>query len=67
MQNIYTPTSAVAVASRRVLAHRVAITLETMHAKEVIKQVFARHGVPEITDRRRGQLRTFGNPSSVHL
>jgi putative transposase len=36
------------VASRRVLAHKVAITLEATHAREAIEQAFARYGVPEI-------------------
>ena len=35
-------TAVVDVASRRVLAHKVAITLEACHAREVIEQAFAR-------------------------
>lgn len=35
-------TAVVDVATRRVLAHRVAITLEAIHAKEVIEQALAR-------------------------
>jgi len=35
-------------ASRRVLADKVAITLEAIHAKEVIEQAFALYGVAEI-------------------
>jgi len=42
------------VASRRVLAHRVAITLEAIHAKEVIEQALARWGTPEIVDTYQG-------------
>lgn len=38
------------VASRKVLAHRVAITLEAIHAREVIEQALARHGAPEIVN-----------------
>ena len=34
-------TAVVDVASRKVLAHKVAITLEACHAKEVIEQAFA--------------------------
>jgi putative transposase len=40
-------TAVVDVASRKVLAHKVATTLEAVHAKEVIEQAFARYGVPE--------------------
>ena len=43
-------TAVVDVASRRVLAHKVAVTLEASHAKEVIEQAFALHGVPEIVN-----------------
>jgi putative transposase len=41
-------TAVVDVASRMVLAHKVAITLEACHAKEIIEQAFARYGKPEI-------------------
>ena len=37
-------TAVVDVASRRVLAHKVAISLEACHATEVIKQALARYG-----------------------
>jgi putative transposase len=43
-------TAVADVASRKVLAHRVAITLEAIHAKEVIEQALARYGVPEIVN-----------------
>jgi len=43
-------TAVVDVASRCVLAHKVAITLEAVHAKEVIEQAFARYGTPEIVN-----------------
>ena len=43
-------TAVVDVASRRVLAHRVAITLEACHAREVLEQAFARHGKPGIVN-----------------
>jgi putative transposase len=42
------------VASRRVLAHRVATTLEAIHAKEVIEQALARYGTPEIVNTDQG-------------
>lgn len=47
-------TAVVDVASRRVLAHKVAITLEACHAKEVLEQAFALHGVPEIVNTDQG-------------
>ena len=45
-------TAVVDVASRMVLAHKVAVTLEAIHAKEVVEQAFARYGTPEIVNRR---------------
>ena len=47
-------TAVVDVASRRVLAHKVAITLEACHAREVIEQAFARWGAPEIVNTDQG-------------
>jgi putative transposase len=47
-------TAVIDVASRRVLAHKVAITLEACHACEVIEQAFARFGVPEIVNTDQG-------------
>ena len=47
-------TSVVDVASRKVLAHKVAITLEASHAKEVIEQAFAKLGTPEIVNTGQG-------------
>jgi len=47
-------TAVVDVASRRVLAHRVAITLEAIHAKEVIEQALAKYGTPEIVNSDQG-------------
>ena len=47
-------TAVVDVASRRVLAHRVAITLEASHAKEVIEQALAKYGAPEIVNTDQG-------------
>ena len=42
------------VASRKVLAHKVAITLDACHAREVIEQAFARYGIPEIVNTDQG-------------
>jgi len=47
-------TAVVDVASRKVLAHKVAITLEACHATEVIEQAFLRHGTPEIVNTDQG-------------
>ena len=47
-------TAVVDVASRRVLAHKVATTLEACHAREVIDQAFARWGTPEIVNTDQG-------------
>jgi putative transposase len=47
-------TAVVDVASRCVLAHKVAITLEAVHATEVMEQAFARHGTPEIVNTDQG-------------
>jgi putative transposase len=43
-------TAVVEVASRRVLVHEVASTLEACHAREVIEQAFARWGTPDIVN-----------------
>ena len=47
-------TAVVDVASRRVLAHKVAISLEACHAREVIEQAFARYGTPQIVNTDQG-------------
>jgi len=47
-------TAVVDVASRKVLAHKVAITLEAIHAVEVIEQAFAKFGLPEIVNTDQG-------------
>ena len=47
-------TAVVDVASRLVLAHKVAITLEACHAREIIEQAFARYGVPVIVNTDQG-------------
>jgi putative transposase len=47
-------TAVVDVGTRKVLAHKVAITLEAIHAKEVIEQAFARYGTPEIVNTDQG-------------
>jgi len=42
------------VASRRVLTHKVAITLEACHAREIIEEAFAKFGKPEIVNTDQG-------------
>jgi putative transposase len=47
-------TAVVDWASRRVLAAKVAITLEACHAVEVLQEAFNRHGKPEIVNTDQG-------------
>jgi putative transposase len=47
-------TAVVDWASRKVLAHRVAITMEAVHAVEVLEEAFARYGQPEIVNTDQG-------------
>lgn len=47
-------TAVVDVYSRKVLAHRVAITMEALHAKEVLQEALKRYGVPEIVNTDQG-------------
>jgi hypothetical protein len=55
------------VASRKVLAHKVAITLDAWHAKEVIEQAFLRHGTPEIVNTDQGSQFTATEFTDVVL
>ena len=52
-------TAVVDVASRKVLAHKLAITLKACHAKEVIELAFLRHGTPEIVNTDQGSQLGF--------
>ena len=47
-------TAVVDVASRRVLTHKLATTLEAYHAVEIIEQAFARYGTPEFVNTDQG-------------
>ncbi len=47
-------TAVVDVASRRVLAHKTATTLEAHHAVEIIEQAFAKFGILEIVNTDQG-------------
>jgi putative transposase len=60
-------TAVVDVASRRVLAHKVGITLEACHAREVIEQAFARWGTPEIVNTDQGSQFTATEFTEVVL
>ena len=60
-------TAVVDVVSRKVLAHKLAITLEAVHAKEVIEQAFARYGAPEIVNTDQGSQFTAEEFTSVVL
>ena len=60
-------TAVVDVASRKVLSHKVAITLEACHAKEVIELAFLRHGTPEIVNTDQGSQFTATEFTDVVL
>jgi putative transposase len=47
-------TAVVDWASRKVLAHRVAITMKAMHAVEALEEAFAKYGQPEIVNTDQG-------------
>jgi putative transposase len=47
-------TAVVDWASRKVLAHRVAITMEAIHAVEALEEAFAKYGQPEIVNTDQG-------------
>ena len=47
-------TAVVGIASRRALAWKVAVTLESCHAVEVLEEAFRRFGVPEIVNTDQG-------------
>ncbi len=53
-------TAVVDWASRKVVAHRVAITLEAMHAVEALEEAFARYGHPDIVNTDEGSQFTAG-------
>ena len=49
-------TVVVDVASRRVLAHKLATTMEAYHAVEIMEQAYARYGMPDIVNTDQGSL-----------
>ena len=60
-------SAVVDVASRRVLAHKTATTLEAHHAVEIIEEAFARFGIPEIVNTDQGSQFTAEEFTSVVL
>ena len=60
-------TAIVDVASRRVMAHKVATTLEASHAKESMQQALARYGTPEIVNTDQGSQFTAEEFTAVVL
>jgi putative transposase len=60
-------TAVVDVASRRVLTHKVAITLEACHAREIMQEAFARYGTPEIVNTDQGSQFTAEEFTEVVL
>jgi len=60
-------TAIVDVASRRVMAHKVATTLEACHAKEIVQQALARYGTPEIVNTDQGSQFTAEEFTAVVL
>jgi putative transposase len=60
-------TAVVDVASRKVLAHKLAITLEACHARDVIEQAFMRYGTPDIVNTDQGSQFTATEFTDVVL
>ena len=60
-------TAVVDVATRRVMAHKVATTLEACHAKEIMQEALARYGVPEIVNTDQGSQFTAQEFTDVVL
>lgn len=60
-------TAVVDVASRRVLAHKVTITLQACHAREIIELAFARWGTPDIVNTDQGSQFTATEFADVVL
>jgi putative transposase len=60
-------TAVVDVASRRVMAHKVATTLEACHAAEIMQEALARYGTPEIVNTDQGSQFTAEEFTSIVL
>ena len=61
------PNSQADLASRRVLAHKVAITLEACHGEEILQEAFAKYGTPESVNTDQGSQFTVEEFTSVVL
>jgi putative transposase len=60
-------TAVVDVASHRVLTHKVPVTLEACHAREIIEQAFAKYGLPDIVNTDQGSQFTAEEFTSTAL
>ena len=60
-------TAIVDVATRRVMAHKVATTLEACHAAEIMQEALAKHGTPEIVNTDQGSQFTAEEFTQVVL
>jgi len=60
-------TAVIDVASRRVLAHKTATTLEACHAVEIIRETFAKFGIPEIVNTDQGSQFTASEFANTEL
>lgn len=60
-------TAIVDVATRRVMAHKVATSLEACHAKEIMQEAVRKYGVPEIVNTDQGSQFTAEEFTSVVL
>jgi putative transposase len=60
-------TAIVDVATRRVMAHKVATTLEAIHATEIMQEALAKYGVPEIVNTDQGSQFTAQEFTAVVL
>ena len=60
-------TAIVDVATRRVMAHKVATTLEACHAREIMQETLAKYGTPEIVNTDQGSQFTAEEFTQVVL
>ena len=60
-------TAIVDVATRRVMAHKVATSLEACHAKEILQEALAKYGAPEIVNTDQGSQFTAQEFTQVVL
>ena len=60
-------TAIVDVATRRVMAHKVATTLEACHAVEIMREALARYGTPDIVNTDQGSQFTAEDFTAVVL